>query len=48
MASDKNQTDKLARDIKDKVLARPAGSSGEPVEYRSVHEFMTLTRTGTC
>ncbi|MFI8098037.1 HNH endonuclease signature motif containing protein [Citrobacter freundii] len=47
MASDKNQTDKLARDIKDKVLARPAGSSGEPVEYRSVHEFMTLTRTGT-
>lgn len=47
MVSDKNQTDKLAHDIKAKVLARPAGSSGELVEYRSVHEFMTLTHKGT-
>ncbi|EOG2761604.1 hypothetical protein ACK85N_004691 [Salmonella enterica] len=47
MALDKNKTNKLARDIKDKVFVRIAGSSGKRVEYRSAHEFMALTGTGT-
>lgn len=47
MASGKNKYDKPARDIKDKVLVRPVGSSLPLKEYRSVHTFMVETKTGT-